>query len=125
MKKYFLIFICFLIIGCSSNSHKLCCKYNGILPAASNPGINTTLILNENGLFKKDLYYIDEKNGHFTENGTYSIKKDILTTTSKDESAYYKIEKNQLRQLDSNQQEIKGPLAPYYILKCVEKDKSA
>lgn len=121
MKKYILILMCLLSAGCSCNSHKLCPVYKGTLPAASNPGIKTTLILNSNGTFKKDLIYIDETDGHFMENGTYIIHQNTLITHSKDETFYYKIKKNYLRQLDMNQQEITGPLASYYVLKCIEK----
>ena len=80
--------------------------YEGTLPAASSPGIKTTLTLNKDKTFTLRSEYIDEKDGIFNEGG------DIT---------YYKVEEGQLKMLDQQKQPIRGDLAKFYILKQTKK----
>ena len=91
--------------------------YNGVLPAADCPGIETTLTLNPDKTFNLHSVYID-KNASFDEKGTYTVKESLLTLKEKSgEESYYKVEENRLRQLDMDKKEIKGELAEQYVLK--------
>ena len=53
--------------------------YEGTLPAASSPGIKTTLTLNKDKTFTLRSEYIDEKDGIFNDKGTYTLDGNILT----------------------------------------------
>ena len=82
--------------------------YEGTLPAASSPGIKTTLTLNKEKTFTLRSEYIDEK--------------DVLTTKQEGgDITYYKVEEGQLKMLDQQKQPVTGDLAKFYILKQTKK----
>ena len=91
--------------------------YRGTLPAASSPGIKTTLTLHADKTFSLVSEFLEEKNGVFKEKGNYDIEADILTATSEEGTvSYYKIESNRLRMLDQEKHAITGDLAEAYVL---------
>lgn len=91
--------------------------YEGTLPAADCPGIQTTLTLNPDGTYKVHLKYID-RDSEFDEKGAFTIKGNLLTLTPSDggQPEYYKVEENRVRRLDAEKQPVTGPLAENYIL---------
>lgn len=93
-------------------------EYKGTIPAADCPGIEVTLILNKDNTYTQKYIYIDRDTA-FDETGTFTIKGNILTTTSKDngEKFYYKVEEGRIVMLDADKQPITGALADNYILK--------
>lgn len=96
--------------------------YEGTLPAASSSGIKTKLTLNDDNSFTLHSEYIDEENGIFDDNGTYSVDGDILTATQENGTVYYyKIEDGILRMLNADKEEVTGELAENYILKQTER----
>lgn len=133
MKKHTLILASLLLLfscGKNSDTSQICGTYQGILPAASGPGIDTSITFNpDNNSYQEKLIYIDEPDGNFSEYGQFSINGKIikLTPSKSDETAYYQIEKSQIRRLDNEQKLIEGTLADYYILKqtqpCAGKSK--
>lgn len=104
--------------GCNSKSEQFCGTFSGTLPAASNPGIETTINFDKDHTFKTKLVYIDEQDGTFYENGTYQRRGSLLTVRPADDDLqYYQIENGQIRRLDTEKQPITGPLADFYVLK--------
>ena len=102
----------------SACSHTVCGTYQGTLPAASGPGIETTLTLEKNGIYNLKSVYLDEDDGVFDEVGTYYVEDDVITLNSPQvEAVYFKLEDNQVRRLDHRRQQIIGNMADYYILK--------
>lgn len=96
--------------------------YEGTLPAASSPGIKTTLTLNKDKTFTLRSEYIDEKEGIFNDKGTYSVNNNILTAKQDGgDVIYYKIDKGQLEMLNKDKQPVTGELAKLYILKQTKK----
>lgn len=96
--------------------------YEGTLPAASSPGIKTTLTLNKDKTFTLRSEYIDEKDGIFNDKGTYTLDGNVLTTKQEGgDITYYKVEEGQLKMLDQQKQPITGDLAKFYILKQTKK----
>lgn len=93
-------------------------EYKGTIPAADCPGIEVTLILNKDNTYTQKYIYIDRDTA-FDETGTFTIKGNILTTTSKDngEKFYYKVEEGRIVMLDADKHPITGALADKYILK--------
>ena len=91
--------------------------YEGTLPAADCPGIQTTLTLNPDGTYKVHLKYID-RDSEFDEKGAFTVKGNLLTLTPSDggQPEYYKVEENGVRRLDAEKQPVTGPLAENYIL---------
>ena len=85
--------------------------YEGTLPAASSPGIKTTLTLNKDKTFTLRSEYIDEKDGIFNDKGTYTLDGNILTAK----------QEGQLKMLDQQKQPVTGDLAKFYILKQTKK----
>ena len=72
--------------------------YEGTLPAASSPGIKTTLTLNKDKTFTLRSEYIDEKDGIFNDKGTYTLDGNVLTTKQEGgDITYYKVEEGQLK----------------------------
>lgn len=103
----------------SENSLDWAGTYKGTIPCADCPGINTTISLNEDGTFKYDAEYLDRKStvqdsGTFMWHGNGSI----IHLVGKDLNTKYKVGENVLIQLDSEGNEIEGPVAKeYYIHK--------
>lgn len=97
----------------------LCETYNGMLPAASSVGIDTTLNFLPNGRYQETDIYVGEKDGTFVDKGTYKIQNNRITLISdKGETSFYRLEKKQIRRLNTNGSAITGNLADFYILKC-------
>ena len=106
MKKYlFLLTAAAILSGCE-HPEKLCAVYQGTLPAADAPGIKTTITFKPDMQFEQKSVYIDKKDGTFLDRGTPN-----------GESAYYRLEDNRIRRLDTDKKEISGELASHYILK--------
>jgi uncharacterized lipoprotein NlpE involved in copper resistance len=91
--------------------------YEGTLPAADCPGIQTTLTLNPDGTYDLHMKYID-RDSEFDEKGAFSVKENLLTLTQLDDGSeeYYKVEENRLRMLDAEKQPVTGALAENYTL---------
>lgn len=91
--------------------------YEGTLPAADCPGIQTTLTLNPDGTYELHLKYID-RDAEFDETGVFTVKENLLTLAQLDDGSeeYYKIEENRLRMLDAEKQPVTGALAENYVL---------
>lgn len=119
MRKFSLCLLAALALsGCNSKSEQFCGTFNGTLPAASNPGIETTINFDKDHTFNTKLVYIDEPDGVFYESGTYQRKGSLITARPADnDPQYYQIENGQIRRLDSEKKPIDGSLADYYILK--------
>lgn len=123
MKKLLSLFLVVVALaGCSScincPAARYCGTYQGILPAASNPGIRTTLTLEPNGNFYEEQVYIDVKDAIFYNQGTYTVNNNVITLRPVNgEVSYYQIEKGQLRRLNMSGHIITGALANNYVLK--------
>lgn len=91
--------------------------YEGTLPAADCPGIQTTLTLDPDGTYTLHMKYID-RDAEFDEKGVFSVKENLLTLTQLDDGSeeYYKVEENRLRMLDAEKQPVTGALAENYVL---------
>lgn len=95
-------------------------KYFGITPCASCDGIETTLTLAKGNNFRLTTLYIrtTEKletiNGKFKWNGNKIVLQNIKSGTR---PTMFKVEENQIKQLDLKGNEIKGELWGAYVLK--------
>lgn len=90
--------------------------YEGLLPAADGPGIQTTLTLNQNGAFTLTSAYVD-RDFTATDKGDFTVKGDLLTLTDQDgEMTYYQIQEGALRRLNMDKRPVTGPLADHYVL---------
>ena len=122
MKKLYMFFAAVLMLaGCAANQNmpaEYCGTLKGTLPAASGPGIETTIQLNRDYSFLEQDVYIGEKDGIFNSQGSYMVNGDIITLKpANGEVSYYRVEKDQLRRLDMMKRPITGVLANNYILK--------
>lgn len=90
--------------------------YAGTIPAADCPGIEVTLVLNDDSTFSCDYDYL-ERDASFESKGRYWVEKNLLTTVGeRSDTMYYKVEENRLRQLDSQKQPIPGKVGEKYVL---------
>lgn len=90
--------------------------YEGLLPAADGPGIQTTLTLNPDGSFTLKSEYVD-RDFTATDKGKFAEDGGLLTLTDRDgEKTYYQIQAGSVRRLDADKRPITGPLADYYVL---------
>lgn len=98
--------------------------YKGTIPAASSPGIEVTLELMSDQTYKKTDLYIDEKDGTFNEEGTFTWSEDgsKITLKAKDgNTQMYAVGERLVIMLDADGKEITGELASQYQLKKVNK----
>ncbi len=95
--------------------------YEGTLPAADCPGIQTTLTLAPDGSYALHLKYID-RDSEFDEKGAFTVKENLLTLTPSEggQPQYYKVEENRLRRLDAEKQPVTGALADNYVLQKIK-----
>lgn len=94
--------------------------YKGIIPAASSPGIEVTLTLMDNHTYKKTEIYLEEKDGTFNEEGTFTWSEDgfkITLDTKEGNKQSYKVVEGSIIMLDADGNEITSELAPHYVLK--------
>jgi uncharacterized lipoprotein NlpE involved in copper resistance len=103
----------------SRNSLNWAGLYTGVIPAASGPGIDVQLTLNEDGSYKISYRYIDRGDERFEQAGTFTWNDSgsmvILDTT--EFPPYYQVGENWLMQLDMEGKEITGLLAENYRLR--------
>ncbi|CEN35550.1 copper resistance protein NlpE [Capnocytophaga cynodegmi] len=94
--------------------------YKGIIPAASSPGIEVTLTLMDNHTYKKTEIYLEEKDGIFNEEGTFTWSEDgfkITLNTKDGNKQSYKVVEGSIIMLDTKGNEITSELASHYVLK--------
>lgn len=90
--------------------------YKGTLPAADCPGIGVTLELKADGTFKS-VYDYQERDASFENQGTYALVDGLLVTVGEqNDSTFYKVEAEGVRQLDGDRQVIPGEIGKYYVL---------
>ena len=91
--------------------------YEGTLPAADCPGIQTTLTLDPDGSYSLHMKYID-RDTEFGELGRFTVEANQLTLypDEGEPSDSYRIEENRLRMLDAEKQPVTGALAENYVL---------
>lgn len=90
--------------------------YEGVLPAADCPGIETTITLNKDKSFAMRSSYL-ERNSTFNEKGTYTVNVDTLSLkNTKGEPSYYLVKDGKLYCLTLDKEVITGELADHYIL---------
>lgn len=90
--------------------------YAGTIPAADCPGIEVTLVLNDDSTFSCTYDYL-ERDASFESKGVYRVEKNLLTTVGEHaDTTYYKVEENRLRQLDARKEVIPGKLGEKYVL---------
>lgn len=120
MNKIITIAFSLMLISACGRNNDVCGTFEGTLPAASGPGIETTLTLNQNNTFELGLYYIGEEDGTFLERGNYTVDEGVIELQPKNgEPEYYQLaeDNDSVRRLDSMKQPITGELAEYYILR--------
>ncbi len=119
MNKALIILSTILAVSACHNAGRRCKEYTGILPAADAPGIKTTISFPTASHYRSKQIYIDKEDGVFKDDGRYEIKGNLITLREPGgTTSYYRLEKDQIRRLNSDKQEITGPLADHYVLKC-------
>jgi len=120
-----------LAVGCNGNKtnntntadttavNTLLGTYEGTLPAADCPGINTSLTINADSTYDLTSHYIDQKDT-IRENGVYHLhngKLIELVTPSSGDKTYYKVMNDStLIMTDDSGEEPTGELKQHYQL---------
>lgn len=132
----FIVYICglllsgvFLVISCVNSrtnatiennnldkitESRLVGTYRGNLPCTDCDAIATSLTLANDQGYTLEYTYIGKKAEPFSKTGTWELRDDELNLEGLDYK--YKVEPEQLRQLDLSGEEIRGELAERYIL---------
>lgn len=103
----------------SQNSLDWMGTYRGITPCADCEGIETTLVLHEDGRYELATEYLGKSDEIFRESGTFTWNENGNQIQLDDEDvrpADYLIQENRVVQLDMEGDRITGDLADYYIL---------
>ncbi|MTG98624.1 copper resistance protein NlpE [Myroides sp. BIT-d1] len=103
----------------SQNSLDWSGTYQGVVPCADCPGIDTTIVLNEDGTFTRVLVYQDKADGKFEDKGTFAwdAAGSVITLKVDDkEETKYQVREGALAQLDQEGKAIEGELAEKYLL---------
>jgi len=92
--------------------------YEGTLPCASCPGINTMLKLNTDLTFELTEVYLGEEHNSFVEKGSFSWdkKETNIILNIPDRNPQYKCIEGALITLDTEGKVIEGELSKFYIL---------
>ena len=96
MKKLLLILLIVLIslaavisFGCSNS--KLSGTYEGTLPAADCPGLQTLITFNSDGTFYMEETYLESDVKPVITNGKWALDADIITLTAGENKFEYKL----------------------------------
>lgn len=95
-------------------------RYQGILPCADCPGIETTIELTEDFSYVMTRTFLERNVKPFTETGTFKWNEQgdgIVLSGSADEPVKYFVGENYLIQLDRDGNRIEGKLSDKYVLK--------
>ncbi len=91
--------------------------YEGVLPAADCPGIQTTLTLYTNGTFQLNEVYL-ERDTAFTQTGSFTMADTLLTLLPQEDSPrYLRLGAGTATFLNADGQPYSGELADHYVLK--------
>ena len=94
MRKGLILTAGLWLVACTPKTESVCGVYQGTLPAADAPGIETTLTFGEDNQVSQRLVYIGKKDGIFTDRGTFSADGSIVAVTlSGEEPSYYRLER--------------------------------
>ena len=89
--------------------------YKGNLPCTDCDAIATALTLGNDKGYTLEYFYVGKSNEPFSKTGRWELQDGELNLEGLDYK--YKVEHNQLRQLDLSGKEILGELAERYILR--------
>lgn len=129
MKYYLpLLLFCLSFVACknqkdiadnSQNALDWAGRYQGNLPCADCPGIQTDLELKEDGSYTLRYRYQDRSDSVYTESGKlkWGKKGQQITLEGKEKPNQYQLEEGALRQLDLKGKPVEGELAERYLLK--------
>ncbi|MFD1768230.1 copper resistance protein NlpE [Sphingobacterium suaedae] len=92
--------------------------YRGELPCTDCEAIATVLTLGSNRSYTLEYVYVGKSTEAFSKTGTWKLENEFLNLEGLDYK--YKVEPNQLRQLDLSGREITGDLAERYVLRVLE-----
>ncbi|SMO70478.1 Uncharacterized lipoprotein NlpE involved in copper resistance [Saccharicrinis carchari] len=93
--------------------------YYGVTPCASCPGIETELTLTADLNYVLTRLYLEEDESEYTLEGKFSWKGNNIELEEADKDSspvIFKVEENQVRQLDRQGKAIEGELASHYVL---------
>ncbi|MDR0497547.1 MAG: copper resistance protein NlpE [Treponema sp.] len=91
--------------------------YTGIIPAASSPGIDVQITLNNDQTFELHYEYLNRDFVYSAMGKFFRDETGLITLDIKDAPPYYRVGNNCLIQLDMNRNTITGDLADNYILR--------
>ncbi len=91
--------------------------YEGVVPCADCPGIKTTVVLNNNDTFRITQDY-EDRDQKVDDNGRimWHDGGKVAHLKGTEVNLKFKIGKNDIKQLDEDEQEITSELAPHYVL---------
>ncbi|MFO7842103.1 MAG: copper resistance protein NlpE N-terminal domain-containing protein [Fidelibacterota bacterium] len=124
MKIFFrhLSFICLLFTACSTNNTALSrTGFSNVIPCASCPGIEYTLILMQaDSSYIEKMIYLENEKDIFIRNGRFSMSNGRNICLCDKEPAegmrFFLYDENHLKMLDRHGNPVKGGLAEKYIL---------
>jgi Uncharacterized lipoprotein NlpE involved in copper resistance len=122
MKKLLLISLIVVIslavvinFGCSKS--KLSGVYEGTLPAADGPGLQTIITFNSDGTFHMEETFLEKDVKPRITDGKWVLNKDIITFTAGDNKFEYKLISEKEIRWAPNGEEITGTNLNWSLLK--------
>jgi hypothetical protein len=122
MKKLLLIMLVVMIslttvISFGCNKSKLSGTYEGTLPCADCPGLQTLITLNSDGTFYMEETYLESDLGPSITNGKWVLNEDIITFNAGDYKFEYKLISEKEIRWAPNGEEITGTNLNWSLLK--------
>ena len=92
--------------------------YKGVLPCADCEGIETEVVLNDDGTFQQTRTYLGKDGDPDVSSGSFTWKEDGATVilASGEESTQYWVSEGRIVQLDTEGNKIEGEMAEKYVL---------
>lgn len=92
--------------------------YKGVLPCADCEGIETEVVLNDDGTFRQTRTYLGKEGEPDASSGSFTWKEDGATVvlTAGEESTQYWVSEGRIVQLDTEGNKIEGEMAEKYVL---------
>ncbi|RRA96472.1 copper resistance protein NlpE N-terminal domain-containing protein [Paenimyroides viscosum] len=96
--------------------------FEGIIPCPDCPGVETSIRIYKDSTISRTIYYEAKNELPLTKVGTWKLKDSVFIATFDREKLFFKIkDHNSILRVGSDLKEVKGELAPDYVLH--KKDK--
>ena len=116
MKKLLCLIVFSFVFGCDNSNNNFLGEYTGKVPCADCEGIETRIVLSEDGKYTINQVYLG-KDFKFDASGKYEFDKKKSIIKLDNMNGFYLVNKDSLEMVNDEGEKATGEIANMYILK--------